>query len=94
VTIAQLARSSDEGRGSPAGQAFEVLREAGVIDGALCRRLTRAQSGRVMIEHGYPQISAGDVHRTAELVREAARDFIGSYRAWIEPYLDTPHSGS
>lgn len=30
---------------------------------------------------------AGDVHRAAELVHDTARDFIGRYGAWIEPYL-------
>ena len=34
------------------------------------------------------QTPAGDVHRAAILVRDTARDFIGSYRDWIEPYLE------
>ena len=74
--------------GSPAQQAFEALRDARVIDGALCRRLIRAQKARSTIEHGYIQTTGGDVHRTAELVHQAARDFIGPYRAWIAPYLE------
>ncbi len=52
-----------------------------------CRRLTRAQAARTMIDHGYIETSAGRVHRAAELVCESARDFIGRYRTWIEPYL-------
>jgi hypothetical protein len=40
-----------------------------------------------MIEHGYIETTAGRVHQAAELVHDSARDFIGSYRAWVEPYL-------
>lgn len=74
--------------GSTAQQAFEALRDAGVIDRGLCWRLTRAQRARSMIEHSYIQTPAGDVHRAAELVHEAARSFIGPYRGWIEPYIE------
>lgn len=87
VKLAQLPSPAKEAGGSVA-RAFQALREADVIDGSLCRRLVRAQVARARIEHGYLQVSAGDVHRTAELVHDAARDFIGRYRAWIEPHLD------
>lgn len=76
------------GHASPAQQAFAALRDAGVIDGELCRRLTRAQNARSMIEHTYVQTPAGDVHQAAELVCKSAREFIGRYREWVEPYLD------
>lgn len=85
--LAQLPRPPITDDGSPAQQAFEALRDAEVIDGRLCRRLTRAQRARVIIEHSYVQTPAGDVHRAAELVREVARDFVGPYRAWIASYL-------
>jgi uncharacterized protein YutE (UPF0331/DUF86 family) len=84
--LAQLPPVS-EGHTPPPHQAFVALREAGVIDGELCRRLTRAQDARTMIEHGYIETTAGRVHQAAELVHDSARDFIGSYRAWVEPYL-------
>lgn len=84
----RLAGLPLEGEGSPAHRAFEALRDAKVIDGRLCRRLIRAQQARVMIEHSYVDTAAGDVHRSTELVRESARDFIGRYRDWIEPFLD------
>lgn len=87
VKLAQLPHVA-EGHGPASHQAFTALREAGVIDGELCRRLTRAQDARTMIEHGYIETSAGRVHRAAELVRESARDFIGRYRTWVEPYLN------
>lgn len=87
VKLARLGGASDPHRGSPAVRAFEMLREAQVIDGALCRRLIRAQRARALIEHGYLQAAAGDVHRAAELVHESARDFIAAYRRWIEEYL-------
>src|ERR1019366_4550766 len=45
VKLAQLPRAPDA-QGSAAHQAFAALREAGVIDGGLCRRLTRAQDAR------------------------------------------------
>lgn len=87
MKLAELPRPPIEKGQSSAGQGFEALRDAGVIDGALCRRLTRAQKARSMIEHGYVRTSAGDVHRAAELVHEAARDFIAPYRLWIEPHV-------
>ena len=88
MKLAHLPRPRFEDDGSSAQQAFEALRDAGVIDGGLCRRLTRAQNARSMIEHSYVETPAGDVHRAAELVRESARDFIGHYRAWIEAHLE------
>jgi uncharacterized protein YutE (UPF0331/DUF86 family) len=84
--LAQLPRPS-ETKGSAAHQAFVALREAKVIDGELCRRLVRAQDARTMIEHGYIETPAGRVHAAAKLIHESAREFIGRYRAWIEPYL-------
>jgi uncharacterized protein YutE (UPF0331/DUF86 family) len=87
VKLAQLPQVPDA-HGSAAEQAFVALREAGVIDGELCRRLTRAQNARSMIEHSYVQTPAGNVHQAAELVCKSARDFIGRYRGWVEPYLD------
>lgn len=74
-------------KGSTAHQAFVALRDAQVIDGELSRRLTRAQDARTMIEHSYIETPAGRVHQSAKLIHDAARDFIGSYRKWIEPYL-------
>lgn len=67
--------------------SFVALREAGVIDAALCRMLERGQRARSRLEHEYLGMPAGDVHRTALLVRDTARDFIGPYRAWIEKHL-------
>jgi hypothetical protein len=87
--LAVLPRPAIEQGGSATQQAFEALRDAGVIDGALCRRLTRAQNARSMIEHSYVQTPAGDVHRAAELVHQSALEFIGRYRRWIEPYLES-----
>ncbi len=87
VRLAQLPAIDARGPGSPAQRAFESLRDAGVIDGGLCRRLIRAQNARSRIEHAYVNVPAGDVHRTAILVLQAARDFIGPYRVWIAGYL-------
>jgi len=84
--LVQLPRVP-EMQGSNVHQAFAALREAGVIDGELCRRLTRAQDARSMIEHGYIETSAGKVHQAAGLVHDSARDFIARYRTWIEPCL-------
>jgi uncharacterized protein YutE (UPF0331/DUF86 family) len=92
--LAELARPSLAEDGSRAHQAFEALRDAKVIDGSLCRRLARAQKARSMIEHGYVQTRAGDVHRAAELVHESARRFIGAYRSWIVDYLDGNDHGA
>lgn len=85
--LAGLPRPPIERGGSQAQQAFESLRDAGVIGRGLCSKLERAQAARTRIEHSYVQTPAGDVHRAATLVRDAARDFVASYRTWIEPYL-------
>ena len=88
VRLGQLPLPPIEPDGSAAQRAFEALRDAGVIDRGLTRRLTWAQRARSMIEHSYVQTPAGDVHRAATLVREAARAFIAPYRDWIAPHLD------
>lgn len=84
VKLAGLPRGDT---GSSAERAFEAMRDVGVIDKALCRRITRAQKARSMLEHGYLTTSAGDVHRATRLVHETAREFIRAYRGWIEPHL-------
>ncbi|MGH2961034.1 MAG: hypothetical protein ACRDL3_02400 [Solirubrobacterales bacterium] len=86
--LAQLPLPPMGDDGSQARQAFEALRDAGVVDGRLCRRLTRAQKARTMIEHSHVQTPARDVHRATELVHHAAREFIARYRAWIPPYIE------
>lgn len=73
---------------SEAERAFEGMNKAGIVNAALCRRLRQAQKARTRIEHGYVQLPAGDVHRAAELVHDAARDFIAAYRGWIGPLLE------
>lgn len=88
--LAGLPRPPMETGGSQAQQAFEALRDAGLISRGLSRRLVRAQTARTRIEHSYVQAPAGDVHRAATLVRAAARDFLGSYRTWIEPLIGGP----
>lgn len=88
VNLTQLPLPPMKDDGSPAQQAFEAMRDGKIIDGELCRRLTRAQKARSMIEHSYVETPAGDVHRAAELVHEAAREFIGRYRTWIETHLE------
>ena len=86
VKLAALPRPADTRRSSTE-IAFEAMSHAKIIIASLCRRLVQAQNARTRIEHSYVQTPAGDVHRTAILVRDAARDFIGSYRNWIEPFL-------
>ena len=91
VKLAALRRPADA-PGSAAQIAFEAMRDAKIITARLCSRLVQAQNARTRIEHSYVQTPAGDVHRAAILVRDTARDFIGSYRDWIEPYLTKPES--
>jgi len=38
-------------------------------------------------EHVYVEVTAGEVHRAALLVHDAAQRFVPRFRAWIEPYL-------
>ena len=91
VKLAALPRSADS-HGSQTQIAFEAMRNAKIISARLCGRLVQAQNARSRIEHSYVQTPAGDVHRAAILVRDGARDFIGSYRDWIGPYLAEPES--
>jgi uncharacterized protein YutE (UPF0331/DUF86 family) len=84
--LAQLSPPAER-HASSAQQAFMALREAGVLSRQLCRRLIRAQDARTTIEHGYLGASAGSVHEAAQLIRDSAREFIGAFRAWVEPYL-------
>lgn len=85
--LAELPPAVSFGGGSDVARAFAELRDAGVIDGNLCRRLVQAQGARRRIEHSYVGVPAGDVHRAAELIREGARDFFERYRPWIAPHL-------
>jgi hypothetical protein len=89
VNLAALRRGGDT-HGSATQIAFEAMRDAKIITARLCGRLIQAQNARARIEHSYVQTPAGDVHRAAILVRDAARDFVRSYRDWIEPYLAEP----
>jgi hypothetical protein len=89
VKLAALPRPADT-HGSPTQTAFEAMRGAKIITARLCSRLVQAQNARTRIEHSYVQTPAGDVHRAAILVRDTARDFIGSYRDWIADYLAEP----
>lgn len=84
--LAGLSPTASADAGAPQ-RAFATLKDAGIIDGALCRRLTRAQKARIMLEHSYVQVPAGTVHRAAELVHQSAREFIGPYRSWIAELL-------
>ena len=86
VKLAALQRPPDT-HGSGTQIAFEAMSDAKIITARLCSRLVQAQNARTRIEHSYVQTPAGDVHRAAILVRDTARDFIGSYRDWIEPFL-------
>jgi uncharacterized protein YutE (UPF0331/DUF86 family) len=70
-----------------AAQAFEALREAGVLDATACKRLKRAQKARAAIEHSYVEVKAGQVHEAVELVATSARAFIGPYKEWIAEHL-------
>jgi uncharacterized protein YutE (UPF0331/DUF86 family) len=72
---------------SEAARAFEALKEAGAIDASLSKRLKRMQKVRAEVEHEYLQVKAGRLHEAVELLAASARDFIGAYAAWIEPYL-------
>ncbi|MGH2880725.1 MAG: hypothetical protein ACRDK4_14105 [Solirubrobacteraceae bacterium] len=87
VKLAGLKKSQGAERMSTAQAAFAALRTAKVIDPALYRSLSQAQRARTRIEHAYADTSAGDVHRAAVLIARIAREFIGLYRSWIEPYL-------
>jgi hypothetical protein len=85
--LAELPRPKLGKGGSKAQQAFEALRDSNVINANLSKRLVRAQRARTMIEHSYVRTPAGDVHQAANLVHDAAREFIERYRDWISDYV-------
>lgn len=86
VKLAELPLpKGDEGQ---AERAFTSLAKAKVIEAPLSRRLKKAQRARNRIAHGYVELPAGQVHATALLVREAALEFIGPFRRWIEQYVE------
>lgn len=91
ITLAALPKPAER-HASQSQTAFEAMRDSKIITATLCRRLVRAQNARTRIEHSYVRTPAGDVHGAAILVRDTARDFIGSYRNWIEPFLAEPES--
>ncbi|HET9591360.1 MAG TPA: hypothetical protein VFP17_00465 [Solirubrobacterales bacterium] len=68
-------------------RAIEALKDAGVIDAALCRNLKRVQKARSDVEHDYPGMRAGRLHAAIALGLPSARGFIRSYVPWIEPLL-------
>lgn len=88
VRLTDLPSKPEGGAGFRARQAFEALRDTGIIDAELCGGLVQAQKDRSMIEHEYVRLPAGKVHETAVLVRKTAAEFIELFRAWIESYLD------
>jgi len=90
VKLTELPRPAIGDDGSRAEQAFRALRDGGVIDAKLCGELVRSQGARRRLEHSYVAINAGDVHRAAELVYDAAPKFILAYRRWIGPFLLAP----
>lgn len=71
IRLAGLERPPMNQGGSVAVGSFEALRDKGVIDAGLCRRLIRSQKARARIEHSYVDIPADDVHRAVELIHEA-----------------------
>jgi uncharacterized protein YutE (UPF0331/DUF86 family) len=85
--LAALEPPKRVGEGA-AERAFSALAEAGVVDPRLARLLKKTQGARNRIEHGYVDLSAGEVHTAANEVSEISREFIGAYSTWIEPYLD------
>jgi uncharacterized protein YutE (UPF0331/DUF86 family) len=68
-------------------RSFEALKEGGVITAALARRLRNAQRMRNRIEHDYDKVSAGQLHKVAEDVRQLGTEFTRPFRDWIEPLL-------
>jgi len=90
VKLADLRFPPRADDGSRAQQAFEAIRDEGVITGSLCRRQVTAQRARSRIEHSYVSVPAGDVHRATVLVHSAALEFIDPYARWIAPYLAAP----
>jgi uncharacterized protein YutE (UPF0331/DUF86 family) len=85
--MAALELPKDAGGGA-AERAFSALVQEGVLDSELAARLKKAQGSRNRIEHGYIDLSAGEVHTAATEVSEISLQFVRPFRAWIEPYLD------
>jgi uncharacterized protein YutE (UPF0331/DUF86 family) len=68
-------------------RSFEALKEEGVIDASICRRLVKSQNTRNRIEHDYDKVNAGQLHDAAEGVRDLGGEFVRPFYAWITPQL-------
>lgn len=86
--LAELPVNAPRKGDTAAKPSFDALREAGIIDADLCRRLENGQRARSRLEHDYLYMPAGDVHRAVENCLKAAEGFVGPFTAWIEPFLE------
>ena len=82
TSLAGLPRPPMREGGSRAQQAFEALRDVAVIDGAVCRRLIRAQKARSVLEHGYVTTPARE---TSTGPRSWCTVWLGSSSSRTEP---------
>lgn len=83
--LAGLQHTDDHA--SEALRAFNTLRETGVINSAVCRRLNRGHGARSAIEHGYVDLPAGNAHRGIRLIHTSSLVFIAVYPDWVTPLL-------
>ncbi len=80
----------DSAHGGRADRSFAALRDAGVTDPSVARRLRKAQVVRNLLEHDYEAVSPIRLHRTVEDVYQLTFEFARPFRAWINPFLYDP----
>jgi uncharacterized protein YutE (UPF0331/DUF86 family) len=78
--LAELRRPRDE---TNARGDLDALRGAGVLSGALTRRLQRLRELRRLLVHEYATATAEQVHESALIVAANFTPFYDAYREWI-----------
>jgi uncharacterized protein YutE (UPF0331/DUF86 family) len=80
LELAELRGRRDE---TNAQRDLDALRGAGVLSGALTRRLQRLRELRRLLVHEYATASAEQVHESALIVATNFTPFYDAYREWI-----------
>jgi uncharacterized protein YutE (UPF0331/DUF86 family) len=81
LELAELRGRRDE---TNARRDLDALRTAGVLSGALTRRLQRLRELRRMLVHEYATATAEQVHESALIVASNFSAFYEAYRKWIK----------
>lgn len=86
--LAGLTRRLHEGDEPRIAPYLEALRDAGVMDKQVCRRLTASHRMRARVEHVYDELTADQLHRSIRELSDLAPEFLSAYVPWVKPHLE------